>query len=386
MHPAPRKRWLGLLAVLLLGPLPAGEDRGQTEAQLRSLTQQIERVQQQVQQDAVERDRLSRALRDAERSVASTRGELSRLRGARGDREVARARLEAERVERQRALDTQRASLVAQLRAAYVLGRTPALQQMLGEADPAAAARRLTYLGYLGRLSAARIAEFEEQLKTIGALEAQIAEDDAELARLEAARRGELEKLERARKARREVLADLERDSRDRNRSLTRLRQQQQALSRVLRDLDRAARAAKASPVNPNDPFARLRGKLGWPVAGTLTARFGQPRAGGVKWTGVMIATEQGAPVRAVHGGRVAYADWLPGLGLLMILDHGNGYLTLYGHNGQLFKGPGVQVSPGETIAAAGDTGGRSRTELYFEIRRNGQPLDPRPWFQRPAP
>jgi septal ring factor EnvC (AmiA/AmiB activator) len=139
-------------------------------------------------------------------------------------------------------------------------------------------------------------------------------------------------------------------------------------------------------PLETNEAFARLRGKLAWPVSGHLVARFGEARAGGVRWDGVLVATERGTPVKAVCEGRVIYADWLPGLGLLAIIDHGDGYLSLYGHNERLYKGAGEHVAAGETLAAAGDSGGSGRTELYFEIRKGGKPVDPRPWFKAADP
>jgi septal ring factor EnvC (AmiA/AmiB activator) len=132
--------------------------------------------------------------------------------------------------------------------------------------------------------------------------------------------------------------------------------------------------------------FGRTRGQLTWPVAGRLTAQFGTRRATGVSWEGVVIATERGSPVAAVAAGRVVYADWLPGLGLLVIVDHGEGYMSLYGHNDRLLKAVGDPVAAGETLAAAGDTGGRATPELYFEIRRAGKPVDPAPWFRSPNP
>ena len=117
-----------------------------------------------------------------------------------------------------------------------------------------------------------------------------------------------------------------------------------------------------------------------------LTAQFGDTRASGVRWEGVVIATQRDAPVRAVSGGRVVYADWLPGMGLLVILDHGEGYMSLYGHNDRLLKGVGEAVAAAEPIAAAGDSGGRAAPELYFEIRRDGRPVNPAPWFKLHSP
>jgi len=148
--------------------------------------------------------------------------------------------------------------------------------------------------------------------------------------------------------------------------------------------LKRLAELSVGFPVDTEEPFARVKGKLGWPVDGRLVGDYGQPRgAGPVKWTGVMVEATAGTPVRAVYHGRVAFADWLQGLGLLLIVDHGGGYMSLYGHNEALLKESGDWVQPGETIAQVGDSGGQARPGVYFEIRYNGEPVNPHPWIAR---
>jgi septal ring factor EnvC (AmiA/AmiB activator) len=131
--------------------------------------------------------------------------------------------------------------------------------------------------------------------------------------------------------------------------------------------------------------FEKVRGRLSWPVPGRLTARFGQSRGGGLKWNGVVIEAARGTPVHALYDGRVAYADWLPGMGLLLIIDHG-GYMSLYAHNEQLYKSVGDKIAGGEAIGTVGDSGGRSQPGLYLEIRRGAKPVDPVPWFKRGSP
>jgi septal ring factor EnvC (AmiA/AmiB activator) len=138
-------------------------------------------------------------------------------------------------------------------------------------------------------------------------------------------------------------------------------------------------------PILPQQPFDRVKGKLPWPVQGTLEARFGELRAGGpLKWRGVLIAAERGREVRAPFHGRVIYADWLPGLGLLIVLDHGDGYISLYGHNEQLFRRVGDKVAPGDVLAAVGDSGRGGKPGLYLEIRKGKQPLNPLTWLDAP--
>jgi septal ring factor EnvC (AmiA/AmiB activator) len=376
-----------LLAALLFatGLSPAGEapDRHRTEADLKAIASQIQRVQEQVRQDAVARDRLSRDLRESEESVSSARGELARLRAERAERAATRAQLEADRHARQAALVRTQDSLAAQIRAAYILGRSEPLKLLLNQKDPAQAGRNFVYYGYFGRMRASQIHAINENIAKIDELQTKIDDEDAHLARLESAQKDQVGQLEQARQRRGKVLASLEQESKNRSEALARLQRQQAALEKLLKDL---RRALEKFPVDANDAFARLRGELAWPVDGRLVAHFGETRAGGVKWNGVLIAAERGTPVRAIYHGRVAYADWLPGLGLLMIIDHGNGYLSLYGHNERLFKAAGAQVRAGDTIAGVGDSGGRSQDELYFEIRRAGKPIDPRPWFKSANP
>jgi len=144
--------------------------------------------------------------------------------------------------------------------------------------------------------------------------------------------------------------------------------------------------AIERFPPDNNTDFGRLRGRLAWPIQGRLVARFGEARGGTLRWDGVLLSVERGAEVRAVYSGRVVYSDWLQGLGLLIIVDHGDGYWSLYGHNDRLFKAVGDRVSSGEPIAAAGDSGGRAQPELYFEIRKGGKPVDPGPWFRSNRP
>jgi murein hydrolase activator len=214
-------------------------------------------------------------------------------------------------------------------------------------------------------------------------LEAQLVVEEQQLAILESRRSAELVALDESRRKRGKVLSDLQASTKSRVRNLERLKAQKSGLEKLLREL---RRATESYAFKTPQAFSKLRGKLAWPVNGRITARFGESRAGGVKWDGVMLAADRGATVRAIAPGRMIYADWLPGLGLLAIVDHGGGYLSLYGHNDRLFKEVGEKIGGGEPLAAVGDSGGRSRPELYFEIRRAGKPVDPRPWFKSSAP
>ena len=378
------RRFLALL-VCALAAVPAGatSESAKAEAQLRDIRAEIERVRSQVQRDAAERERLARRLRDAEQSASAARAERDRLRREQAERVQRRAELALEKRERETELEGERAALAAQMRAAYMIGREEPLKLLLNQRDPARAGRMFAYYGYFGRARAGQIARIEDFVARIAELDAELEAEQARLADLETRQRGEVERLDKARAERGEVLASLTAEARSRAASLDRLRREQAALEKLLREL---RRAIEKFPSDSKSPFARMRGKLAWPTTGRVIARYGQTRAGGLKWDGVLLSTTRGAPVRAVYHGRVIYADWLAGLGLLVILDHGDGYLSLYGHNEQIYRKVGERVTAGDPVAAAGDTGGRSSPELYFEIRRAGRPVSPIPWFRNPRP
>jgi murein hydrolase activator len=383
-------RAFALVLLLSVSPCPGAPaggrpeaDAKKTEAELQAVKAEIERITREVSAEQVERDRLATELKSAELSVGKVRAALAEVRRERAERAARRAQLAAEKHEREGEVREKRAALAGQLRAAYTIGRQEPLKLLLNQKDPALAGRMFAYYSYFGRARAAQIRLIEENVARIAELEGELDAEDQELAELERQQRAQLHQLELSRVERSHVLASLEAQSHTRAQSLERLRSQQAGLEKLLREL-RAA--MERFPLEGNDAFARLRGKLAWPVSGRVLARFGDARAGGVRWDGVLVATERGAPVKTVCQGRVIYADWLPGLGLLTIVDHGDGYLSLYGHNERLYKAAGEQVATGDTIAAAGDSGGSSRPELYFEIRKGGKPVDPRPWFKAAEP
>ena len=393
----PAARALALLALVLAAAMPATTPSAagapvpahseaqarKAEEQLQAVKAEIERVTREVGAAQLEHDRLARELRTAELSVGAARASLSDLRRERAEGAARRALLANEQHARQSELADNRAALAGQIRAAYQIGRQEPLKLLLNQEDPARAGRMFVYYSYFGHARAGQIRLIEADVERLAVLDRELAAEDARLAELEQKQRAELSGLEQARAQRGQVLASLDAQSHTRAQSLERLRAQQAGLEKLLREL---RTALERFPVEGNDAFARLRGKLAWPVSGHLVARFGEPRAGSVRWDGVLVATERGSPVKAVCQGRVIYADWLPGLGLLAIVDHGDGYLSLYGHNERLYKAAGEHVEAGDTLAAAGDSGGSPVPELYFEIRKGGKAVDPRPWFKAANP
>jgi septal ring factor EnvC (AmiA/AmiB activator) len=388
-----RSGWLAAAVGLLLalGGLPATDAWGQgtrkptpaqKEAELKKLNARIEKVRKSVNADIEKRDRLSAELRDAELDAQAARGRLEELRVQRIAAEARLKELEREQARREGELAAERGALAGELRTAYVNGREEQLKLLLNQQDPASFGRMLTYYGYFGRARAERIGSIRDKLEHLALLREKIAAEGQRLRELEERQTQQLASLKGAQDKRARAVASIDSQIKTRGGEIKRLQSQARGLEKLIADL---RKALENPPVAKQAPFEPLRGKLPWPVQqGKVLARFGQPRAGGsLKWQGMLIGTDRGARVRAPFAGRVAYADWLPGMGLMIVLDHGGGYLSLYGHNEEVFKKVGDPVAAGDVIGAVGDTGGHNQPALYFEVRRGRTPVNPENWLQR---
>ena len=377
---------LALATVAAVPPAAAQAERKATpkqkEAELKRVNERIERVRKSVNADVEKRDRLGAQLRDAELSIQDARRQLEGLRAQRIASEARLRDLERERERREAELAAERGALAGQLRAAYVNGRHEQLRLLLNQEDPAAVGRMLAWYGYFGRARAGRIESISDQLEHLALVRERIAAEGDRLKGLEARREQELESLRGAQERRTRAVASIEQQIKSQGGQLKRLESQARGLEKLIADL---RKALANPPVAKKAPFEPLKGRLPWPVQqGKVLARFGQPRAGGsLRWQGMLIGTDRGARVRAPYAGRVAYADWLPGMGLMIVLDHGGGYLSLYGHNDELFRKVGEPVAAGDVIGSVGDSGGNDQSALYFEVRRGREPVNPEIWLQR---
>lgn len=371
--------------------LPAAQqDPAKAEAELKRVTETIQRLQRQVQRDTVEKDRRARALRDSEREVAKVRGELTRLKAERAERAAIRKHLESEKAGREAERRRIEDDLAGQLRAAYMMGRNEPLKLLLNQRSPAEAGRNLTYYGYLGRLRVGQMDELAENIARIDELAARIDAEDAELAALERQEKERVAALDKAQKQRSQALASIEKELGTRQQQLEARRQERKELSDLIEKLRQATRSL---PYDPRAPFANTRGRLSWPVNGRIIVNYGASMASGQKADGIEIETARGAPVRAIHEGRVIYSDWNRNRGLMVIIDHGNNrYWSVYGHLDELHVEEGSKVAAGDSLGTAGVSGGRKDAGLFFQIRHAARadqslnPVDPRPWFRTPAP
>ncbi|HEX6992555.1 MAG TPA: peptidoglycan DD-metalloendopeptidase family protein [Gammaproteobacteria bacterium] len=364
------------LAALLVGV--AASAQTDEERELAAVRRAIAELEQRLERQTTERSAAAAALRELELAIASSRQAVERI-----EAETAEARRNVEAVAAERRavearVDAERAALAEQVRVTYINGRTERLKLLLSQENPADFGRMSVYYDYFNRARAERVRSVAAHVAELERLETEAARLAAELGALASDRSAELEALDRSRAERAALLAELDASIQAGGGELERLRDEERRLVELVTEL---GKVMAAFPVNSEEPFPRLKGRLAWPVAGRIETAFGQRRAAGVTSTGVLLAAEQGAPVRAVYHGRVVFADWLHGLGLLLVVDHGDGYMTLYGHNDALLKEPGDWVRPGEPIAQVGTTGGRSSPALYFEIRHDGEPVDPHAWI-----
>jgi len=373
-----------LAAAALLGAaLVFAQSARESDAKLQAVRNEIKALDARLAAQSAQRDESARALRASELEVASEARKLAATRADLAARQSERRTL-AERTSRASArLTGERAALASQVRTSYVNGREELTKLVLSQQNPASLGRMLVYFDYFNRARVERIGAVSAEVAELAELDAEKQRAAAELASLEAAEAAELASLESARDERRELVAKLDLGIATSNAAIAKARADEKRLADLVAEL---TQLMAGFPTDGDQPFGGLKGKLAWPVQGRLTGDFGQPREGGpVKWTGVLLEASQGTPVRAIYRGRVAFADWLPGLGLLIVLDHGGGYMSLYGHAEALLKEPGDWVSPGETIAQVGDTGGQPRPALYFEIRAKGEPVNPHDWIKKPV-
>lgn len=371
-----------MIIPLLLVPLAVAAQRSAEDAEreLEEVRQRIEALQDERASEGRELSKAEQELARAEKAEQKVRRELSALQGRLRDTRKRMSELEASIAKQETELARQQAMLDQQLRAAWISGQEEWLKLVLSQKDPAALGRRLTWYRYLTQERGEVIAGVREQLDGLARDSAVLDEEAERLAALEADQSEVLDELGATRRERKEQVAAINANIETRDEEIARLKQQESELADLVAEL---ARTLPTMPALDAGPFSKQKGRLGWPVAGSLRNKFGQSRADGrMKWNGVLVAAPAGEEVHAVYHGRVVFADWLTGMGLLLILEHGEGYLSLYGHNQDLIRDVGEWVEPGEIIAHVGDSGGQASAGLYFELRHNGEPVNPAPWMR----
>lgn len=362
----------------LIAAAPAVADKAKQLAELR---EKIAELKKSLESDRGEHSALLRRLADSERNMGRLNIQLDETRQRQQELEEELVSLARQRHGHQQSLRADKLALSDQLLASYVMSSQGHLKLLLADRSPAEIGRTLAYYDYLNRARSQRIVRLDRRLQNLHEIEKRLDARNDELAESVAAQQRSQQQLGKEQAQRKQVVAKLAQQITGKESQLLRLSEDEKALQRLLSEIERNL-IDIPSEIDGGEPFAKRKGRLEWPVAGSLKTRFGSQRGiGKQKWQGIEIVAVAGEQVRAVSAGRVAFADWLRGFGLLIIVDHGEGYMTLYGRNQSLYQEVGDWVTAGDIIASVGNSGGGEQSALYFEVRHKGQPQNPLNWI-----
>ncbi len=383
-------RALAVALALSVGDAAAAAPTGAQKEELRQLRGRIEALQKRLASAEETKNETADALRESERAISAADRALHELAGQQREinTRLAELRFQARRVSGD--IESQQTRLARLLYQQYLGMQPDALKLVLNREDPNRIARDLHYLTYLARARADLIRGLRANLGRVTELARDTRSRSADLAAVRNEQQAQRKRLESEKRARRQVLVKVSRQIEGQRREISTLRRDENRLAKLVEQLgqmlartppDAVRNERLPDAAGDGSPFAQLKGQLSLPVRGELRNRFGSPREGsGLAWKGLFIAAPAGEEVKAIAAGRVVFADWLRGFGNLLIIDHGGGYMSLYGNNESLYKQVGDAASGGETVALVGNSGGNPDSGLYFEVRHQGKVFDPLGW------
>ncbi len=380
-------------ATALVLAFPGIAQAGPTD-ELKNIRSRIEALQKQLTESESSKAEAGDALKDSERAVSQTSRKLYQISGQRREVNTALSRLQVRMRDIENSIADEQSILGKLLYQQYLGGQSDAIKLVLNGEDPNEIARQLHYLDYISRARAELIASLRQNRADLENLNGQTRRKSAELQALQKEESQQMQRLEREKEQRQQLYAKVSEDIENSRKQLSTLKRDEERLSQLIERLAKEAARKKSRKPGKRAPsqaapdtdsgtgaFRALKGKLRLPVVGELRNRFGgQRQDSGLSWKGLFISAKPGRDVKAIATGRVVYADWLRGFGNLLILDHGEGYMSLYGNNESLLKQVGDEATIGDTIAATGNSGGNPDSGLYFELRFQGKPFDPIPW------
>jgi septal ring factor EnvC (AmiA/AmiB activator) len=393
--------FLALFSICLSAAAQAAPDAGKQD-ELKDVRSRILALQEEMEHTNEDKSEVTDALKHSERRISDVNRGLRDLESR--QRKLARTlkQLAVDTQATENQINEQQKRLAELLREHYVQDGGDALKLMLNGRNPGEVARNIEYYGYIGRARAELIRQHRESLNHLHTLQEKTREQNNDLHQVKQERVAQKKTLETEKGERQQVLYKLSEQIRQQRKEIDTLVRDEKRLTRLIEKLARLA-ATTPKPklqTQPNNKtgqsvkevadaslaglnFPRLKGKLALPVAGEILSKFGQNREdGGPAWKGLFIRARQGHEVHSVGSGKVAFADWLRGFGNLLIIDHGDGYLSLYSNNESLYKQPGDPVRAGDVVATVGSTGGQNEPGLYFELRHQGKPFDPLTWVR----
>ena len=361
------------------------EDMTHYQDKLEKLQKSIAKVQQHLKGSKKQRSHVVTELQTLEAEISKNAKKLKSLESQVYQSRKHENKLKNDIDHLNRQLSNQRVALSEQIRSAYSMGHQQNLKMLLNQQDPAQAGRAHVYFNYLNRARQQQIELFLETFQQKKQTEAELKQTITAQNALLKEQKEKKRQRQKQRFQRKKLLAELSKKIKNQESTLTNLETSRGRIENLLKSLGELLADIPTSP-SENLPFVSQKGKLPWPVNGRFVNNFGQPKNyGDLKWNGVLIKAKLGTPVRVVSHGRVAFSDWLQGFGFITIVDHGDGYMSLYGHNESLFKQTGDWVQAGEVIATAGDSGGQPTSGVYFEIRSRGKPINPSKWCSTKA-
>jgi len=355
----------------------------QDEKKLERLKSEIKNLSEDVEGARQRKNDLQKELYSADKQISIIVANLKAIEQSINEKIENLNDLRWDEEQQEKKLEKSRLILARQLRASYVTGRQEYIKLLLNQDDIYLLGRVIAYYEYFGKARAAEIVNTRAILESIHNLRKIIWEKTGELEVLRQSQSDKIKSLEQEQESKKEVVAKLDTEISLKG---SRIKQLQEDAEELEKFLERLRKLLADIPDNSESqiPIAKFKGQLAWPTKGGIREQFGQFRKQGkIKSNGVVISAKRGQSVRAVYHGRVVFSDWMRGYGMLLILDHGNGYMSLYGHNQSLFRNVGDWVGAGEEVAAVGDSGGSDDIGLYFEFRKDGKPVDPSQWCRR---
>lgn len=356
------------------------DDASDYEKQLKELQSNIQKLQKELKDVKGSRDQLQDTLEESESDIGELLKKIENLKTELEQQDEQLQSLREERSELQQARGEQQAAVAQQVQAAYRLGRQSQIKLLLNQEAPERVTRILTYYDYLLAARSDKLTTYLNTINRLDAIEPEIETKAASLAQDKESLSQRHQELAERQESRRKTLTALNSSITSTDQRLAKMQRDRERLEALLQEVTSAI-ASIPLPGN-GQAFSRSKGKLPWPTQGRVQHRFGSSQvADKLQWNGLVIEAPAGQPVVAVHYGRVVFSDYFRGHGLLLIVDHGEGFMSLYAHNQSLLKETGEWVSAGERIAQVGSSGGRESAGLYFEIRQGGRPTDPAQWL-----
>lgn len=359
---------------------PISPEQEQAKQELLQLKQDIESLQKNLKSKRKQQSKAITRLRTSEKQIATATKILRSTNRQLIKKESELKKLRRQQKQLDRNKQEQKQALATQIKSAFISGRQEYLKMLLNQEDPEALGRMLVYYDYMNKARTEKVVKLQQTIKDLENIDKAIQTEIVELNVLKKSKEEETARLTQLKNKRKQLVDALTKEIQSKTAKLDEL----QINAKELQDLIDSVREAieNIDFSQPLDGLRSLKGKLRWPAKGKQTQSFGSRLAEGLKSNGVIISAPEGDAVNAVHYGRVVYADWLRGFGLLVILDHGKGYMSLYGYNQALYKQVGDWVESGEAIATVGQSGGQQKPGLYFELRHQGKPFNPKRWIR----